>query len=240
MSIRDHLPAAEGRSDAGDGERAAAPRAGERAPTAESRFRHQPFYSWRPHPWHGLPPGPNPPRHVQAYVEITPFDLVKYEIDKVTGYLRVDRPQRTSSQPPSLYGFIPRTFCGRRVGELTPGAAGGDGDPLDICVISERPINAREILVKASVIGGLTMLDGGEADDKIIAVLENDFVWSGVQDLAELPEVIVERLRHYFGTYKLLPGAQPVATTPYPRERALEVISAAMQDYHEVYGGPVP
>jgi inorganic pyrophosphatase len=200
----------------------------------------EPFYTWRPHPWHGISPGPDAPRVVQAYIEITPFDLVKYEIDKVNGLLRVDRPQRTSSQPPSLYGFVPRTLCGRRVGELTPGAKDGDGDPLDVCVLSERPITAREILVKAKVIGGLTMLDNGEADDKIVAVLAGDFVWGDVEDLAQLPQVLVERLRHYFATYKLLPGAEPVAVTPYDRDRALQVITAALEDYHEVYGGPAP
>ncbi|MGZ8444917.1 MAG: inorganic diphosphatase, partial [Candidatus Binatia bacterium] len=66
---------------------------------------------FRPHPWHGLPAGPEPPELLNAYIEITPFDLMKYEIDKVSGYLRVDRPQRTSAQPPTLYGFIPRTYC---------------------------------------------------------------------------------------------------------------------------------
>ncbi len=66
-----------------------------------------PFYRWRPHPWHGLEIGPNPPQLVHAYIEITPFDLVKYEVEKTTGYLKVDRPQRSSSQPPTLYGFVP-------------------------------------------------------------------------------------------------------------------------------------
>ena len=89
----------------------------------------EPFYSWRPHPWHGIAVGPQPPSVVQAYVEITPFDLVKYEIDKVNGFLRIDRPQRTNSQPPSLYGFVPRTLCGARVGRLTPGAATRDYVP---------------------------------------------------------------------------------------------------------------
>ena len=198
----------------------------------------EPFYSWRPHPWHGLAAGPDVPRVVQAYIEITSFDLVKYEIDKINGILRIDRPQRTSSQPPSLYGFVPRTLCGPRVGTLTPGARDGDGDPLDICVLSERPITAREILVKAKVIGGLTMLDNGEADDKIVAVLASDFVWGEVEDLAQLPQVLVERLRHYFSTYKLLPSAEPVPVTPYDRQRAHQVITASLQDYHDLYGGP--
>lgn len=99
-----------------------------------------PFYRWRPHPWHGLEAGKEPPRLVHAYIKITPFDVVKYEIDKATGYMRVDRPQRNSSLPPTLYGFIPRTFCGEAIGALTSEADGGDGDPLDICVVSERPI----------------------------------------------------------------------------------------------------
>lgn len=200
----------------------------------------EPFYTWRPHPWHGISAGPEPPAVVQAYIEITPFDLVKYEIDKINGFLRVDRPQRTSSQPPSLYGFVPRTLCGRRVGGLTAAATRGDGDPLDICVLSERPINAREILVKAKVIGGLAMVDGEEADDKILAVLAGDFVWGEVEELAQLPAVLVERLRHYFSTYKLLPGAAPVAVTPYDKPHAHAVIRAALEDYHEVYGGPPP
>ncbi len=81
-----------------------------------------PFYRWRPHPWHGLDVGPEPPFLVHAYIELCPFDLVKYEVDKQTGYLRVDRPHRTSSQHPSLYGFIPRTYCGERVRALMEGA----------------------------------------------------------------------------------------------------------------------
>ncbi len=197
-----------------------------------------PFFTWRPHPWHGVEPGDDPPEQVQAYIEITPFDLVKYELDKVSGFLCVDRPQRTSSQPPSLYGFIPRTLSGERVGRLTEGAIGGDGDPLDICVLSERPIEARDLLLHAKVIGGLTMLDGGEADDKIVAVLRGDFVWGDVDDLDQLPGVLVERLRHYFATYKLVPGAEPNVLTPYGKDHAMQVISASLEDYEDVYGGP--
>jgi len=198
-----------------------------------------PFFTWRPHPWHGVSAGPNPPEHITAYVEITPFDVVKYEIDKVSGFLQVDRPQRTSSQPPSLYGFIPRTLSGKRTGELSVGATGGDGDPLDVCVLSERPINSRDILLTARVIGGLSMLDGGEADDKIVAVLEGDFMWGEVTDLEQLPPVLVERLRHYFATYKLVPGAAPNTLIPYGKQHAMKVVMASLADYEEVYGpGP--
>ena len=188
---------------------------------------------WRPHPWHGLETGREPPRYVNAYVEITPFDLIKYEIDKATGYLRVDRPQRTSSQPPSLYGFIPRTFCGREIAALCKGAERGDGDPLDICVISERPITRSELIVPARVVGGLQLLDRGEADDKIVAVLEGDFVWGAVEDIDALPKILVERLEHYFSTYKLVPGGQPQIAIQqvYGAAHAERVVRAAMADY---------
>jgi inorganic pyrophosphatase len=197
-----------------------------------------PFYRWRPHPWHGLEVGPSPPQLVHAYIEITPFDLVKYEIDKVTGYLRADRPQRTSSQPPTLYGFIPRTFCGRRVGALCPGVEHGDGDPLDICVVSERQITRSEVILPARVVGGLQTIDGGEADDKIVAVLENDNIWGQVTEISDLPEILVERLRHYFMTYKLVPGkpSQFSIEKVYGREEAFAVIAAAIEDYNEEYG----
>ena len=135
------------------------------------------FERFRPHPWYGLSPGRQPPLFVQVFVETTPFDAVKYEVDKANGYLRVNRLQRTSSLPPALYGFIPQTLCGERVGALTPDAKGGDGDPLDICVFSERPIRAVEVVLDVRVLGGLRTLDAGEADDKIVAVLENDPLW---------------------------------------------------------------
>ncbi len=197
------------------------------------------FDQWRPHPWHGLSAGDDPPRLVHAYIEITPFDSVKYEIDKMTGYLIVDRPQRTSSLPPSLYGFIPRTYCGRRIAALSPGATEGDGDPLDICVLSERPINRSEVLLNARVVGGLRQIDRGAADDKIIAVLSNDLVWNDASDIGDLPERLIERIRHYFATYKLMPGeAAPVVVQDlYGAEHAHRVVLAAMQDYEESFGG---
>ena len=194
-----------------------------------------PFFRWRPHPWHGLEVGPNPPEWVHAYVEITPFDLVKYEVDKKTGYLRVDRPQRTSSSPPALYGFIPRTYCGRRVGQLCAGAKRGDRDPLDILVLSERPITKSEVILNARVLGGLDMIDHGEADDKIIAVLDKDEVWGKAHDISDLPDVLIERLRHYFLTYKTMPGEENEIKVEniYGVEHARKVISAAMEDYTE-------
>jgi len=198
-----------------------------------------PGYSrYRAHPWHGLEVGPEPPRRVHAFIEITPFDVIKYEVDKRSGYLRVDRPHRTSSLPPALYGFVPRSYCGERVRGLMPGAARGDGDPLDICVLSERPIARAEVLLVARVLGGLPMQDGDEADDKIIAVLDQDPVWSGAEDLSQLPEALVARLRHFFGTYKTLPGepSRVRVGDPYARRHAERVVEAAMADYQERFG----
>lgn len=192
---------------------------------------------FRPHPWHGLEVGPEPPQVLNAYIEITPFDLMKYEVDKASGYLRVDRPQRSSAQHPTLYGFVPRTYCGERVAGLAPGAKRGDGDPLDICVFSERTIARNEIIVRCRVIGGLQMIDGGEADDKIISVLENDYVWGESRDIKDVPSVLVERLQHYFLTYKLVPGQLPQASiaSVYGRSHALKVVRAAMADYEESF-----
>ena len=198
-----------------------------------------PFYRWRPHPWHGLETGEDPPTIVNAFIEVTSFDAIKYEVDKLTGYMRVDRPQRSSSMPPSLYGFIPRTYCGKRIGGLSKHTDKGDGDPLDICVLSERPIDRAEVILSAKVIGGLHMIDQGEADDKIISVLSNDRYYKDVDDLHDLPEVLIERLRHYFGTYKLIPGKSEndlFVDGVFGKEKAEQVIEAAILDYKDMFG----
>jgi len=196
---------------------------------------------WRPHPWHGLAVGEDPPRIVCAYIEITPFDLVKYEVDKTTGYLRVDRPQRTSASPPTLYGFIPRTYCGARIASLSPGSTRGDGDPLDICVVSERPIAKSEVILSARVVGGFRMVDAGDADDKIIAVLRSDAIWGDATRLADLPAALIERLRHYFLTYKLVPGEPARVTIDeiYDADPAHRVVEAAIADYAGEFGSVV-
>lgn len=197
------------------------------------------FYRWRPHPWHGLEIGDKSPDVVNAYIEMTPFDAVKYEVDKATGYLQVDRPQLTSSMPPTLYGFIPRTFCGPRVHALSPGSQRGDGDPLDICVITERPINRGEVILRARIIGGVQLVDTGEADDKIVAVLDEDRFWGHVTELEQIPQALRDRLHHYFETYKLTPGgeADVTVTSTYDSTQAKQVIAAAVADYDDMYGG---
>ena len=158
---------------------------------------------------------------------------MKYEVDKVSGYLRGRSTAALLCAAPTLYGFVPRTYCAERVRRLAPAAKRGDGDPLDICVLSERAITRNEIIVRARVIGGLQMIDGGEADDKIISVLENDHVWGEARDISDVPSVLVERLQHYFLTYKFVPGKRVQAriTKVYGRRHALKVVLAAMADY---------
>ena len=200
----------------------------------------QSFDRYRAHPWHGLRIGAEAPNVVEAYVEITPFDAVKYEIDKHSGYLRVDRPQGSSALPPTLYGFVPRTYCDDRVAALTPGAAVGDRDPLDICIVSEQRIDRAEVVLSARVVGGIQLLDGGEADDKIVAVLRSDRVYESADDIADLPAAMMRRLVHYFATYKLDPAApldnniEVVGT--YGAAQARAVIEAAVADYDDAFG----
>lgn len=193
---------------------------------------------FRAHPWHGIEIGDRAPDVVMTYVEMVPTDTVKYEMDKASGYLRLDRPQRYSNVVPALYGFIPRTLTGVRVAELSMERTSmsgikGDGDAMDICILTEKDISHGDILVRARPIGGFRMIDGNEADDKIIAVLESDAVYGEYDDIADCPQIAIERLKHYFLTYKDLPGEKRSVTIPevYDRDEALEVIRRSMEDY---------
>ena len=198
------------------------------------------------HPWHGIDPGAHAPVVVNAYIEIVPTDAVKYELDKFSGHLRVDRPQRFSSLCPAPYGFIPQTYCGPAVAALCESRTGrtgirGDGDPLDICVLTERPAAHGAFVVRALPIGGLRMIDGDEADDKIIAVLESDVAYGRLRDIADVPDALVDRLRHYFLSYKDLPNEGPrrvVIAEVYDRESAGEVIRRSIDDYRASFGPP--
>ena len=194
------------------------------------------------HPWHGIPIGEKSPEIVTAFIEIVPTDTVKYEIDKQTGYLKIDRPQKYSNIVPALYGFIPKTYCGEQIAQLAQERSGrevteGDGDPLDICVLCEKIISHGDIICEARPIGGIRLIDKGEADDKIIAVLKGDEVYGSYQDLSELPENVVERLKHYFLTYKNLPGEPALIeiSNVYGREEAHEVIRTSVEDYKQSF-----
>src|SRR5947209_9558776 len=163
------------------------------------------------HPWHGVSLGKEAPALVTCYIEIVPTDTVKYELDKTTGHLKIDRPQKYSSVCPTLYGLLPQTLCGERVAEACRQRTGrgdivGDGDPMDVCVLSERPISHGDILLRAIPIGGLRMIDHDQADDKIIAVLKDDPAYGNWTDIYQCPPSLLDRLRHYFLTYKEVPG----------------------------------
>jgi len=198
------------------------------------------------HPWHGVSPGEDAPHTLNVYIEIVPTDVVKYELDKASGHLKVDRPQRFSSLCPTLYGFIPQTFCGKETAALCAERTGlrdieGDGDPMDICVLSEKTFAQGSFFLRAKPIGGLRMIDGQQADDKIIAVLEYDVVYGQIQDVSACPPGLVDRLKHYFLSYKQFPGDNPrrvEIVDVYHRGEALDVIERSRRDYDERFGSP--
>jgi len=195
---------------------------------------------YKSHPWHGVEPGKDAPEILISYIEMVPTDTVKYEVDKVSGYLRLDRPQKYSNVVPALYGFIPQTYSGKRVAEFCEEKTGkkgieGDKDPIDICILTEKEITHGDILVRARPIGGFRMIDGNESDDKIIAVLNNDAVYGQYKDITDCPDLVVDRLKHYFLTYKDLPGnkAKTEITHTFGIKEAHEIINRSMEDYKE-------
>ncbi len=200
--------------------------------------------NFKAHPWHGISAGSEAPDVVNVFVEIVPSDTIKYEIDKQSGYLKVDRPQQFSNIIPALYGFIPRTYCHDEVLKLAleSGAADvntGDLDPLDICVLSSHNIHAGGMLMEAIPIGGFKMIDKGEADDKIVAVMKGDHAFGHFRDVSELPQAEIKRLMHYFLTYKNLPDepAKCRIEEVYGAEHAKKVIKASQKDYASKFGG---
>ena len=199
------------------------------------------FRTNKAHPWHGIPIGDNVPEEVTVFIEIVPRDTVKYEADKETGYLKIDRPQQYSNVVPANYGFVPQTYCDERVANLARAKSGkeikqGDGDPLDILVLTEHHIPRGDIILKATPIGGFCLIDDGEADDKIIAILKGDKVFQQYGEITELPKGILERFEHYFLTYKNLPDEAKRCEIAYSYGRAesFEVIKAAIADYADL------
>ena len=211
------------------------------------RAAKEPFWElmgvlFKSHPWHGVPIGDDAPDRVTAHIESVPTDSVKYEIDKATDHLMVDRPHKYSSVCPTLYELIPRTYCAERVAALCEEVLGrkvvGDHDPVDICVLTERVIAHGDVLVSAIPIGGLRTIDSDEADDKIIAVLEKDATYGSSTGISDVPESLIDRLRHYFLTYKQGPGEAPACEIAevYGREKALQVINESSADYEDRFG----
>jgi inorganic pyrophosphatase len=194
---------------------------------------------YKSHPWHGISFGQDAPNVVTCFIEIVPTDTVKYEVDKVSGYLRIDRPQKYSNVIPALYGFIPQTYCGELVAQVSRDVLqrfeiGGDEDPVDICVLTEKVICHGDILVKARPIGGFRLIDGNQADDKLIAVMYDDAVYGDYGDISDIPVYVLERLKHYFMTYKDIPGVvKPKCelVSAYGVSEAHEIIERSIQDY---------
>ena len=200
--------------------------------------------NFKAHPWHGISAGGDVPNVLNIFVQIVPRDTIKYEIDKQSGYLKVDRPQQFSNIIPALYGFIPRTYCHDEVLKLAieSGAEDvqtGDLDPLDICVLSSHNIHAGGMLMEAIPIGGFKMIDKGEADDKIVAVMKGDHAFGHFRDIEELPQAEIKRLMHYFLTYKNLPDepAKCRIQEVYGADHAKKVIKASQKDYASKFGG---
>lgn len=195
------------------------------------------------HPWHGINIGEKQPDIVNAFIEIIPSDAIKYEVDKDSGYILIDRPQKFSNHTPCMYGFLPQTYCDKQVAEFCEDKTGktgivGDEDPLDICVLSERTVDRGNIIAEAIPVGGFRMIDGGEADDKIVAVLKGDQAYGDIKDIKDLPKMVVDRAKHFFLTYKDLEGnAKNVEIThTYGPDEAKEVIKRSYNDYKAKFG----
>jgi inorganic pyrophosphatase len=173
------------------------------------------------HPWHGAHYGDDAPGTVNAVIEIPQGSRAKYEIDKPTGLLRLDRVIYSSFYYPTNYGFIPQTY-------------GGDKDPLDILVLSSISIQPL-CLVTAKVIGVMQMVDSGEADDKIIAVAANDPSINYINNIEELPKHFFEELRQFFEEYKKLEKKTVVIDKFQNRATALTIIQEAIDFYKESF-----
>lgn len=201
---------------------------------------------YKAHPWHGVTIGEGAPEVVRCYIEVVPGDEMKYEICKDSGYLMIDRPNKFSNMLPVPYGLIPKTYSAEAMAEFCMQQTGrtgieGDGDPLDVCVLMDRTLPHGDLLLDAVVVGGFRMIDGGEADDKIIAVLKDDHTYGDIKDISECPPKLIKRLKHYFLTYKEDPddssaGKKVEITHTYGREEALEVVRRSQQDYASHYG----
>jgi len=197
------------------------------------------FQRHRPHPWHGIEAMVEEPDRIRCFVEITQYDRIKFEMDPMTGYLCVDRPQRNSSLPPNPYGFIPQTLCGSRTGDAMKAGSDGDGDALDICILSEHELTRSEVVLNVRVIGAIQTMDHDKADPKLIAVLEGDLLWGDLTNLSEVPDSQLDRLEHYFRQYKVEKERQnPVNLIGRcNRGKALELLSRAREDYRAAFPG---
>lgn len=168
-------------------------------------------------PWHKVKIGDNAPEIVNGIIEIPKNTRAKYELDKESGLLLMDRVLYSSMYYPANYGFIPKTYC-------------DDKDPLDILVLSQITV-VPMCIVSAKVIGVMRMIDNGESDDKIIAVAENDMSVSHINDINELPEHFIKELKNFFEDYKKLENKTVIIEEFQDAETAKEIVLQSMRDY---------
>ncbi|MGI5897006.1 MAG: inorganic diphosphatase [Oscillospiraceae bacterium] len=172
--------------------------------------------------WHDIRPERIKSNDFVGVIEIEKGSKNKYELDKETGCLILDRILYTSTHYPANYGFIPRTFA-------------DDGDPLDILVLCSEPV-VPLTLVRCYPIGVISMIDGGHRDEKIIAIPFGDPTYNGYNDIDELPRHIFDEMRHFFSVYKSLEGKQTAVDEVQGREVAVSIIDEAIQNYKDKYG----
>lgn len=173
------------------------------------------------HPWHEAPAGTNPPEYVNAIIEISTGMRTKYEVDKQTGLLMLDRVLYSAVHYPANYGFIPQSL-------------GDDMDPLDIMVLCREPIRPL-CLVPSRVIGVMRMIDQGKADDKILAVAENDANTRHVKDISEFATHFKLELKEFFESYKKLEDKTVTVPEFQSREVAMEIVAEALAFYNSQY-----
>ena len=172
--------------------------------------------------WHDISPKRIKPEDFFAVVEISKGSKTKYELDKETGILRLDRVLYTSTHYPANYGFIPRTYA-------------ADKDPLDVLVLCSEVLDPRT-LVRCYPIGYISMLDGGRNDEKIIAIPFSDPSYNKYRDIMDLPDHTFDEMAHFFTVYKALEGKEAVAGDVNGREAAVEIIKSALAHYDECFG----
>ena len=171
--------------------------------------------------WHDISPKRITPEEFICVIEIPKGSKKKYELDKETGYLMLDRILYTSTHYPANYGFIPRTY-------------GDDKDPLDVLLLCAETLEPMT-LVKAKPIGVISMMDNGQGDEKIIAVPSNDPTYNHYDDISQLPQHIFDEMSHFFTVYKNLEGKQTAVNEVMGRENAIEIIKKAIGDYIEEF-----
>jgi len=169
--------------------------------------------------WHDVSFGENAPDYVTGIIEIPKNSRAKYELDKATGMIVLDRVLASPMFYPTNYGFIPQTYC-------------DDKDPLDILVLSEIEI-VPLCLVESKIIGVMQMIDGGEIDDKIIAVAKGDRHWNHFNDLSDLPMHVLDEIRVFFENYKQLENKTTHVKEFLNRSEAIKIFEQSVVDYKE-------